>query len=270
MTRTYARHLWIVLAITTLVAGCARVDPEANRRRRGGDAIMLSDNTRLFNDGTSWSAGTPGVTANVIQAGAATEAAFEELEGGTLLFHDVPAWRSNEGNGDLTLGSSLQSATAIFDGEGYVLTGLTTGPAFADTDSLTVEAAEGGAVTVDAPPPLSEPTSLLGDPQGLRTEVSVPDGTFDTLYVYLLADDGSPGDDGLMRFVPAEDMALDGERRTAPLIDEEAIAALDSRGMSPVAIYVAYFNVAESNDFFPGRAVPVQAGRMFQVDPAEL
>jgi len=261
-------RLLICVAALGLLAGCAG-DPR-DVLGRSGDAIMLSDNTRLSHDGSSWTAAAPGVTANVIQAHEATAAAFEELAGGTLVFQGVTAWRSQVGDDSITLSSSLQTGTATFDGSGYSIGGLAGGPAFAETDTLTVEGSGGGSVTVDAPPPLADASSFLGEPQGLRTEVRVPDGDFDTLYVFVLADDGSPGDDGLMRFMPPSDMALDGTSRTAPLLDDEAIAAMESRGMTALAIYVAYYNTVESSDFFSGRAVPVQAGRMFQIDPTQL
>ncbi|MEW5740858.1 MAG: hypothetical protein AB1938_18205 [Myxococcota bacterium] len=48
---------------------------------------------------------------------------------------------------------------------------------------------------------------------------------------------------------------------------DPAIAA----GLVPMSVYVAYFNTAPSTAFFPNlRPVPVQAGRMVQLTPADL
>jgi hypothetical protein len=73
-----------------------------------------------------------------------------------------------------------------------------------------------------------------------------------------------------MRRVFADDMALDEGYRTAPLLDGVAIDALDERNLTALMIYFAYFNAAISTQLFPDEAMPVQAGRMFQIDVADL
>ncbi len=260
---------WLV-GVVWLCSACG--DPPREKKRSGDpddDAIMLSDNVRLGRDGSGWSAGAAGVTANVIQAHDDTLARFEVEADGLGVFQGMEVWRSNEGPPSLTLRSSLQNAVATFDGTSYGFTGLAAGPAFAESDTLTVE--DGAtSMTVEAPPPLADPTALLGDPVGLSTPARIPDGTFDLFYVFVLGDDGAPGQDGLMRSIPADSMPLEGGMRVAPLLDDAAVTALESRGITVTAVYVAYYNVEESTAFFPGRGVPVQAGRMFQIDPSDL
>jgi hypothetical protein len=262
----------VVVALFCLVGeGCGVLV-----EKESGDAIMLSDNTQLaVNPGGGWIASGTGVTANVIQAHPDTQDRFDEEGVGLLVFRNVTAWRSNEGLPVIALESSLQNATATYDRTGYPITGLVAGPAFAATDALTITAsdpADGSSrvATLDAPPPLADPATVLGPPTGLGTVVRIPDGTFDLLYVFVVANDASPGDDGLMRFVAAEDMALEAGDRVAPLLDPAAERALAERGLVPTTIYFAYFNEVESTPFFPGRAVPIQAGRMFQVAAFDL
>jgi hypothetical protein len=266
------RELLFCMLCLGAVSGCA--DDRPTFVKRSGDAIMLSDNTRLSRGASTWMAAAPGVTANVIQAHEDTAAFFEDLGGGVLIYEGVTTWRSNEGVPSLTLRSARQTAVAQFDGTRYALSGLVGGAAYDPMDMLTVETSDGDgepvSVSVAAPPPPADPTTLLGEPQGLATEVRIADGTFDLMYVFVAAASGGPGDSGLMRFVDAEAMTLDGPDRVAPLLDDASIAALEARSLSPLAIYVAYFYEDESTVFFEGRAVQVQAGRMFQIAPADL
>ncbi len=264
--------LWTAMLLALASSGCGGVREQPRRASSSGDAIMLADNTHLSHGLAGWAAGPTGVTANIIQADEAVGAAFDALPSGTLVFQNVAAWNSNQGPTSFDLSSSLQHAFAQWDGSRYPINGLAAGPAFADTDTLTVlgAGATETSVTVDVPPPLADATQLLDGQNAFATQVRIPDGTFDQLYVFAVADDGSAGDDGLMRFVNAADMTLDGGMRTAPLLDADAIAELDKRSMTVTTIYVAYLDVKETSAFFDGRAVPVQAGRMFQIAASDL
>jgi hypothetical protein len=243
-----------------------------------GDAIMMSDNTRLLpNPEGGWTASLTGTTANVIQASERTSSHFEEVDDGLLAFTNVSMWESNQGEPSITLESSRQQATAVYSagaysGGAYSISGLLGGPAFDAVDTLAVrgEGEDPPSIMVDVPMRLENPADVLGPASGFATEVRIPDGAFDLLYVFVVAEDGMAGDDGLMRFVPAADMALDGGDRVEPLLDEAAIAALEDLDLEPITIYFAYYNVVETNLFFPGRTVPIQAGRMFQVAVTDL
>lgn len=259
-------------AIAVALAGCGGA-----RGWRGGpeDAVMLSDNTRLTRTGGAWTAARTGATANVILAHDETRARFTTLASGTTLFDGVAVWRSQSVAASIQLTSSMQQGSATFDGTRYVFRGLVAGSAYAAADMLTVRATIPGSapveVTVPAPAPLADPTALLGTPAGLRTEVRVPDGTFDVLFVYAIGSGGTAGDAGAMRLVQASEMTLAGGLRRAPLLDDVAIDELNTRRIGIVNVYVAYMNQRESAAIFPGlRAVPVQAGRMFQIAIADL
>ena len=74
-----------------------------------------------------------------------------------------------------------------------------------------------------------------------------------------------------MRRILEADIPLAGGNRTMPLADEATISALRSAGSDPAMIYFSCMNEVETTVFFPGmRAVPVQAGRMFQVSYTDL
>jgi len=274
--KTDVRAVSVVLAVALAMASSACGGGSESRRSSSsglyGDAIMLSDNVQLTHNLGAWKAGATGVTANIIQADSSVTASFSQLPSGTLVFQNVQGWNSNKGPTNFELTTSLQHAYAQWDGSRYSITGLAAGAGFADPDTLTVTGAGASTntETVDAPPPLADASQLLEGQNAFATNVRIPDGTFDQLYVFAVADDGQPGDDGFMRFVKASDMTLDGGMRTAPLLDADAIAELDKRAMTVTTLYVAYFNVKQTSVFFDGRAVPVQAGRMFQVFAADL
>ncbi|MBI5485784.1 MAG: hypothetical protein HY905_00475 [Deltaproteobacteria bacterium] len=76
---------------------------------------------------------------------------------------------------------------------------------------------------------------------------------------------------GAMRRILEANIPLSGGNRTMPLADQATIDALRSTGSDPSMIYFACMNEVETTQFFPGlRAVPAQAGRMFQVSYADL
>ncbi len=238
-----------------------------------GDAILLSDNAKVTRGATSWTVAAPGVSANFIQAHTDVDARFYPLAPSALLYGGVTVFKSNSGLTPVTLKSSVQTATATFNGTRYALTGLVAQPAFAASDSLIVSHTSGASVTVAAPPPLANINAMFGAPAGWSTQVSIPDGTFDTLYVFAALKPASnpAGEFGLMRFVKAADMTLTGGNRVGPLLDDEARAQVGRLGWSVLSVYVAYLNTAQTTAFFPSsRQVPVQAGRMFQLTPAEL
>ena len=122
-------------------------------------------------------------------------------------------------------------------------------------------------------PPLADPTALFGARDGLRTNVRLPDGTFDTLFVSVVAGPpgAPPGQTGLLRTVRSAQMTLDAGVRSAPALDDQSIAVLSEVGWQVSSLYVAYYREADAGALFPGlRAPPLQAGRMVQVTPADL
>ncbi|MEO0605742.1 MAG: hypothetical protein AAF211_30195 [Myxococcota bacterium] len=235
----------------------------------GLDAVMLSDSTQATWRGSAWELGGTGTTANVIAASEETEAAFTATERGEAVFEGVTAFRSLQGPDTITLRSSLQSVTARFDSDRYVIEGLQARGSYAVMDTLIVEA-DGNAVEVEAPMLLPDPDAWIGAPDGLRTEVLLSDGAFDGLFVYVLATGSEqPGQSGAIGFVAAEELALDGGLRTGPLLSEATVAELDARGLVPTDLWFGPMNVAGQDGWFE-REVPVQAGRLVQTTGADL
>ncbi|MBX7102236.1 MAG: hypothetical protein K1X89_31255, partial [Myxococcaceae bacterium] len=244
---------------------------------KGGDAIMLSDNAKVTRTDAGYTAAAPGVTANLIHAAPAVQDHFFPIGKGTNLYTGVAAFTSNQGLSPLVVKSARQNATATFNGSRYVFSGLVGGAAFNATDALTVEHTPAGmptlSVTVPAPPPLADLNAFFGPRQGLKTEVHIPDGTFDTFFVSVVGGPpgGPAGQSGVLRLVQAADMTLVGADRVAPLLDDEALATLSDLGWTVQTLYVAYYRQQDTQLFFPSlRALPVQAGRMFQVNAADL
>ncbi len=252
-----------------------------------GDAVMLSDNTRLTRSGASWVAQPTGVTANVIAATEALEAKFGAIDSQNVGYDTVTAFESRLGLPRFELRSSQQRAVFAHDGTRYVQRGLVGMPAFAATDLLTVtgQLGDGGTatfvdggpvvVTLAAPPPLPNPTELLGPRAGLSTMVRLPDGTFDVLSVSLGARSPRGGEGGVLRTVPAEEMTLNNGVREAPLLDEAALRALKSWGLDAGTLHFAAYRQRSVEGLFTQsdggpRAVPIQAGRMVQVNVADL
>jgi hypothetical protein len=252
--------------------------PSASITCGNGDAVMLSENTRLTKSGTGWSAASPGATANVIAASPAVSVHFFGVGRGTQLYASVPGFTSLPGLSPLQLHSSLQTGTATFDGMRYAITGLTGSAVYAATDTLTVThtPSDGGTpvtLSVAAPPPIADVTSLFGARAGLKTTVQLADGTFDVMFVSVVAGPpGAPaGQNGVLRSVAAADMTLVGNLRVAPLVDDETLAAMTELGWVAQTVYVAAYRQTLSPLFFPeAQPVPVQAGRMFQVSVADL
>ncbi|MEM6928481.1 MAG: hypothetical protein AAF602_16215 [Myxococcota bacterium] len=236
----------------------------------GLDEAMISNSTRTEYRGKSWDAGGTGTTANVLAASEETQAAFTETARGEGVFEGVTAFTSLQGPDIITLSSSMQSATARFDSGRYVIEGLQAAAAFAAEDTLTVEA-DGETVEVDAPMPLpADPDTWLSAPDGLQTEVSLADGSFDGLFVYLLATGSSqPGQAGALGFVRSEELALEDGLRTGPLLSPTTIAELDARGLTPTDLWFGPMNVARQEGWFE-RELSVRAGRLFQTTGADL
>ncbi len=264
-----------LVAAALLSTACPYGDAVDGPVRIGGDAIMLSNNTAVAYDGSAWTFGATGVTANVIAAAPSVADKFERVSDTTLIYEGVALFSSVEGPAELTLSSSLQTATASWNAgpRTYTINGLVGAPAFGASDSLAVTATVDGSpvtVTVPAPAEVGLPEQVFGPPAGWDTTVSFPDGGFDTLYVFVATTGGSgTGEAGLMRFVPAEDMTAGEGRRSATLMDAGGADALAARGLVPSVVYVAAYNEDESDPFF-GLGSPVQAGRMFQLDPLAL
>ena len=244
---------------------------------KGGDAIMLSDNAKVTRTDAGYTAAAPGVTANLIHAAPSVQAHFFPIAQGTNLYTGVTAFTSNQGLSPLSVKSARQSATAAFNGSRYVFSGLVAGAAFNATDALTVEHTPSGMPTISfsvpAPPPLADLNAFFGPRQGLKTEVRIPDGTFDTFFVSVVGGPpgGPAGQSGVLRLLPASAMTLKGADRVAPVLDDEALATLTELGWTVQTLYIAYYRQQDTQLFFPGqRALPVQAGRMFQVSAADL
>lgn len=252
-----------------------------------GDAVMLSDNTRLTRSGASWVAQPTGVTANVIAATEALEAKFGAIDSQNVAYDTVTAFESRLGLPRIELRSSQQRAVFAHDGTRYVQRGLVGMPAYAANDLLTVtgQLADGGTatfadggpavVTFAAPPPLPNPAQLLGPRAGLSTVVRLPDGTFDALFVTLGARSPRGGEGGLLRTVPAEEMTLNAGVREAPLLDDASLRAVRAWGLDAGTIYFAAYRQRSVEGLFTEsdgglRAVPIQAGRMVQVNVADL
>lgn len=252
-----------------------------------GDAVMLSDNTRLTRNGASWVAQATGVTANVIAATDALGAKFGALDSHNVGYDTVASFESRLGLPRFELQSSQQRAVFVHNGTRYAQTGLVGAAAYGATDTLRVTGqladggtatfADGGAavVTLAAPAPLPAPSQLFGPRAGLSTLVRLPDGSFDVLYVSLGARSPRGGEGGLFRTVPAAEMTLNNGVREAPLVDEAAQRALRAWGIDAGTVYVAAYRQQSVVGLFTesdggARAVPVQAGRMVQVNVTDL
>lgn len=265
--------------VTTDAIGRSRIPIECVDGLKG-DAVMLSDNTRLTRSGGQWAAMPVGVTANVIHAHADLDPLFHPLAPGGLVYGGVSTFRSNGGLTPITLRSGRQTGTATFAAGRYTIAGLAAGAAFNSTDTLTVEhqPASGPLVSVSVPAPTAPPANpnmVFGPPAGFDTPITLPDGTFDTLYVFLLlrapGATPPPGEFAVMLFRSASSLTLSNGSRVANLVDGPGLALLRELGWSVQTAYVAAFNTSQTSLFFPGlRAVPVQAGRMFQLSGADL
>ncbi|MBL8953264.1 MAG: hypothetical protein JNK82_20970, partial [Myxococcaceae bacterium] len=248
------------------------------------DDIMLADNTQLSRNNDSWvSAAGTGLTANVIQAHDDVLEKSHPIAPGGRFNAGIARWRSNVKWQDIVLRTQRQTATARHNGTSYTFTGLTAGPAFDDVDTVDDDddyfeaqavPASGPPVTetLIAPPPLSNVNTAFGAPQGFDTVITLPEGTFDTLYVYLvLRPPGTPeGEFSVALNRPASSLQRVGGNRVAPLVDGPALPHLRALGWPVRTVYVAYFNTVLTSKFFDGRAVPMRAGRMWQFTGADL
>ncbi len=252
-----------------------------------GDAVMLSDNTRLVRSGNVFNAQPTGVTANVIAATGAVAAKFGPVDEGTTGFDRIAAFTSELGWPKLQLRSGAQTGVFTHNGARYQQQGLVGAAAYGVTDTLTVTAllADGGIATkpdgglaqhtLAAPGALPPPSTLLGPLAGLATPIRLVDGSFDVMFVSIETPSPRGGSAGLQRVVRAADMVLDGGYREAPLLDAVARAALVKWGLTPSSVYVAAYRQQSVDDLFftadgGARAVPLQAGRMVQLTVSEL
>lgn len=138
--------------------------------------------------------------------------------------------------------SARQDVSVTWDdmaGFGYIPFGLDTTTdvgSFDDTDTLAFSAVLGASnatANVPAPPALDLDT-ILGPPAGLATELSLEDGTFDLVIVWVLLQDSTNNAvAALHRVLWPSDMTLAGGRRVAPLVDSESLAAAAGRGLTP-------------------------------------
>ncbi len=253
-----------------------------------GDAVMLSDNTRLTRTGNTWNAMATGVAANLIVPAPELASKFGALTSETVGLDGVAQFTGRVGAVPrFRFVSGRQTATWNHTGTGYSQTGLVAGAAYNATDALTVTglALDGGTasfpdggpavVTLPAPPVLPAAAQLFGAREGLRTRVRLPDGTFDVLYVSTTTASPAGGTGGIFRTVRAADMELDAGVREAPMMDEPAMRALAAWGLDAGVVYIAAYRQQTVEGFFTeadggARPVPVQAGRMVQVNVADL
>lgn len=242
---------------------------------RGKDALLLADVTRIVKNGAGWTVMGTGVTANVISPTAAVDSRFSPVTNDSVLYDAVSAFDSLQGLSPLTLRSSRQTATATFSGTRYNVTGLVGQPAFAATDTFTVQAMSMGSpvsVSVPAPPALPAPAQLFGPRAGYRTEVRLPDGSFDTLYTFVVGTTPRGGFAGLNRLVDTAALPLVSGNRVAPILSDDDVEVLTTWGLTVTSVYVAGLNEVDGSTFFAGTGaeVPLQAGRMYQATPADF
>jgi len=226
---------------------------------------MLAENVRLTWDGAAWTAAAAGATANVIAPNSTLHQQFDRIDDTSVVFRNVTAWTSLHGRSPISLSSSLQTATGTWNGVGYTIDGLVGGPVFDVSDTLLVTAGD-LQFAVPAPAPVPDINAMLGPPNGLATEVSFGAGHCTTRTLFLAA-----GTSGAMAEIPMDRFEQDGDRRVGPLVQPDVVAALDAAGLFPDQLWIACMNAVWTNDLFPGgRWVPVQAGRMFQIEYSDL
>lgn len=210
-----------------------------------------------------------GSLANVIVPAPSITAQLSDLNPTTTLFEGVTNWDSVAGPSTLEFTTQTHTVTATYNNGRYEFEGLTPGPVFTHPENLLVSGASPSAstpVTVEVPSIAitgGELLPVLGDVNGLETEMRFPDGQFDAMYVYATATGSSvDGEAGVMRLVPAVDMALDGANiRSAPLFDQATRAELEALGLTLDTILVGPVHVETNDALFPGETVPVMAGR---------
>ncbi len=251
------------------------------------DALLLADQQKLTRTGTTWTAAATGVQASVLVASDPLGLKVAALSKQSVGYDNVTNFQSRHGAPRLKFVSSLQMAFFEYNGGRYGQKGLMSTPAFAATDSLTVTGLDedggtafkpdGGSMVLTVPAAGALPafTQLFGPLAGYATPVRLVDGTFDVLYVSVGSPSPRMGEGGVFRTVRAADMVLDGGYREAPVLDPASIRALSAWGIDAGTVYIAALRQRDADGFFKEsdagvRVVPVQAGRMVQVNVSDL
>lgn len=257
-----------VAAALALVAGCSSVVSDERRICDGVPchAVMLSNlDTDCTASGGAITCARTSAAANVIYASEATEAGFTAFDARTVIFAGVTSWTSERGASPIVLTTPRATVTATYGTDRYAISGLAR--PFDGEETLTVTAP--GASPAVAPVTLEAPAGppRFGTLEGLRTEVRLPDGGFDALFVY--ARDAA-GASGVLYEIDAADMTRRGSDRVAPILPDPVIAELASRGIVLVAVTLGPYRDVETTVLFPTGAAPVQAGYLVEVPVSEL
>lgn len=245
-----------------------------------GAEILLADFCEASRVGSTFecSSAASGTIANVLVPTVETRSHLTPVGSTSAIFEGVESWTSEAGAPVITMTTSRQSVTATHDGASYAVSGLTTGPVLAFPDDLVVTGTPPGGSEVSVTVPAIDPATtyltgmVLETAEGLRSRMRAQDGGFDAMYVFATATGSSmAGEAGVMRVVPAAAMTVDGTgERSAPLLDDATITALEGRGLTLDTILVGPVRFVESDALFPGETVPVMAGRLLRVPASQL
>lgn len=180
--------------------------------------------------------------------------------------------------------TDLQAGVATFNPSRKIheITGFTAAPIFPDGGgTLTIQPSSGGVSSdVAAPATLldinGDPTIFRGPFDRFRTEVQFPDGAF--THLLLRAIELKPGGPlrGVLLRVPASELTLDNVTgmRHRPILDDLAIATLESMNFEPTSgIAVVFYNQEDNSAFFTDsgqRTVPLAAGRGVSLPAAQM
>ncbi len=261
----------LVLVAMLATSGCADSDKKIAKLIWGAD-IMLADLSPVARVGAAWESQGTAVAANIILPDDTVTRTFTDVTDHCIVFEGVGEWRSEEGLASLGLASSMQQAQATYDAAAgrYVISGLVAAPAFAMTDQLVLTDAAGEELLrLDAPPPPADPGLLLGPPEGLRTVFQAPSGAYDQIVVFAADAGGVSGQSGVMCGYEPGDTTLNLPSDDVPLVDSEAVAELQARGITPTSVSVAYHSATTTDAVF-GDTITVHAGRMIQVGAGDL
>jgi hypothetical protein len=220
--------------------------------------------------GGVWIAEGTGVAANLSLPDEALAARATRTSDHCKILEGVTAWSSKPGLTPLRISSSLQDAVATYYQDRYQFSGLVGGPIFAADDELVVAHEKTGLeIRVPAPPPIVDVGAHLGEPAGLATVFSAPDGEFDLVTVYVSATGPTPGEAGISCAYPAADMTAAGGWRSVPLVDADTIAEAELRGLQLGSVFAGYFRMVVDEAIF-GEPAPIKAGQMVSVSAADL
>jgi hypothetical protein len=272
--KTPLRHRILPLSIVLIGAsGCGSCCAGGGGRGGGDGAdVMLADSTPVAWNGTMWVGQGTAVAANMILPTSAVTDTFMRTNDNCLIFEGITVWESKEGAASVQITSSMQSAVASYNGTRYDITGLVATPAFAPTgDMMTVTDTTSGDTLAEvvAPEPISDPAQNLGAPDGLQTVFRAPAGQYDVILVYVGGVGQAAGDSGIMcRYTP-DQTGGDDVWDEIEMVDPDTIADMESMGITPSFVSVAYHNEEISSSIFD-EDIEVHAGRLLQIQYADL